>query len=91
MTAVSLAVVWVVVAWWAVRTGFNPTDEGLLLAQAQRLLAGQLPHLDFVTPRPGGAALLHIPELLAPTPLLLTSRVVALVEMMAFAVAPSPS
>jgi hypothetical protein len=87
MTGVTLAVTWALIAWWAVRTGFNPTDEGLLLAQAQRLLGGQLPHLDFVTPRPSGAALLHVPELLAPTPLLLTSRVVALLEVLAFAVA----
>ena len=61
--------------------GFNPTDEGLIAATSQRLLDGQVPHLDFITPRTAASAYLHLPELLLPTPLFLTGRVVALVEV----------
>ena len=62
--------------------GFNPTDEGLIAATSQRLLEGQVPHLDFITPRTALSAYLHIPELLLPTPLFLTGRLVALGEVM---------
>jgi hypothetical protein len=46
------------------RLGFNPTDDGFILAQSRRLLSGEVPHLDFISIRPVGSALLHIPELL---------------------------
>ncbi|MFN8587569.1 MAG: hypothetical protein U0704_07165 [Candidatus Eisenbacteria bacterium] len=42
--------------------GFNPTDDGFVLAQARRLLDGELPHRDFVSVRPVGSALLHAGE-----------------------------
>jgi hypothetical protein len=64
--------------------GFNPTDEGLIAATSQRLLDGQVPHLDFITPRTAASAYLHLPELLLPTPLFLTGRAVALVEVVLF-------
>src|SRR5690349_11471336 len=43
--------------------GFNPTDDGFVLAYGRRLLDGQVPHRDFITIRPVGSALLHLPEL----------------------------
>ncbi|MDQ3690384.1 MAG: hypothetical protein M3406_10185 [Chloroflexota bacterium] len=64
--------------------GFNPTDEGLIAATSQRLLDGQVPHLDFITPRTAASAYLHLPELLLPTPLFLTGRLVAVVEVMLY-------
>ncbi len=42
--------------------GFNPSDEGLVLAQARRVVQGGTPHIDIVSPRPLGSALLHAPE-----------------------------
>jgi hypothetical protein len=42
--------------------GFNPTDDGFILAYSRRLLDGQVPHLDFISIRPVGAALLHMPS-----------------------------
>ncbi|CAB4615461.1 unannotated protein [freshwater metagenome] len=68
------------------RIGFNPTDDGLILAQSSRLLAGETPHLDFATPRPVGSAILHLGELLVPSPLLLTSRFVVLLEILMTAI-----
>lgn len=44
--------------------GFNPTDDGFVLAYGRRILDGQAPHRDFIAIRPVGAALLHLPELL---------------------------
>lgn len=46
------------------RFGFNPTDDGFVLAYGRRLLEGQVPHRDFISIRPVGSALLHLPELL---------------------------
>jgi hypothetical protein len=44
--------------------GFNPTDDGFILAYSRRLLDGQVPHRDFISIRPVGSALLHAPWLL---------------------------
>lgn len=41
--------------------GFNPTDDGFILAYSRRLLDGQIPHRDFISIRPVGSALLHAP------------------------------
>lgn len=82
-------------AWWLVftggllcavaafsRSGFNPTDDGLILAQAERIRSGAAPHAQIVSPRPLGSPLLHLVDLAMPTPVLLTSRVIVLVEML---------
>ena len=74
----------VVLAVTVVGDGFNPTDEGLIAATSQRLLDGQVPHLDFITARTAASAYLHLPELLLPTPLFLTGRLVALGEVVLF-------
>jgi hypothetical protein len=65
--------------------GFNPTDEGLVLSYGYRILHGEIPHLDFISPRPIGSSVLHLVDFLIPGPLLLTSRVIALCEMTAIA------
>ena len=87
-------------AWWAaplaaatafavaiattVRNGFNPTDEGLIVAYAHELLAGRVPHRDLVFSRPMGSSLLHLVDLALPTPLLLTGRALGAAEIFAF-------
>ena len=43
--------------------GFNPTDDGFTLAYTRRILEGQIPHRDFITIRPIGSPLLHLPVL----------------------------
>lgn len=43
--------------------GFNPTDEGFVLAASRRILDGQIPHLDFLSLRPAGSAYIHALEL----------------------------
>lgn len=68
------------------RIGFNPTDEGMVLAYANRIVGGQVPHRDFITPRPVGASLLHMVDLFAPGPLLIRSHVITLAEMTTIAI-----
>lgn len=63
------------------RLGFSPTDEGFILAQSRRLLLGEVPHRDFITIRPAGSPLLHIPELLAGDHAFLVSRLVFWIEI----------
>lgn len=41
--------------------GFNPSDDGFILAGSRRILEGQIPHLDFISIRPAGSYYLHLP------------------------------
>ncbi|MBY0275813.1 hypothetical protein K2Z84_10750 [Candidatus Binatia bacterium] len=74
-----------ILVWWmfqiGARVGFCPMDEGLVLAQAHRLLLGQTPHIDFITPRPALSAVLHLGDLALPLPTFLASRLVALLQI----------
>ena len=49
--------------------GFNPSDDGVILAQSYRLLQGQIPHLDFISIRPIGSAVFHSIHFISPLPL----------------------
>lgn len=64
--------------------GFNPSDEGVILAQSFRLLAGEIPHLDFISIRPIGSAFFHSINFLLPGPVILISRWVTLFQYMAY-------
>ena len=78
----SLLLFFIVFAFQISRIGFNPTDDGLILAQSKRLLLGQIPHLDFLSPRPVGSPLLHTLEILLPFPQIFTSRLFAITEVL---------
>ena len=47
------------------RAGYSPTDDGMILALARRLVSGEVPHRDFISVRPVGSGLVHAPFLLA--------------------------
>jgi hypothetical protein len=88
---VALAVAWppVLVAWvylFIGRLGFYPTDEGLIQGWSYRILLGQVPHRDFVSPLPMGSALLHLVDFAIPGPLFEVSRVIAMVEYTGYAI-----
>jgi hypothetical protein len=68
------------------RYGFNPTDEGFVNGVAYRVLQGEIPHRDFIWARPVGSAYLHAAELLLPSPGLMTSRAIALAEIIGYSV-----
>jgi nitrate reductase NapE component len=65
-------------------TGLVSPDDGFILAESRRILSGQVPHRDFITPRPAGSALLHCIDFLLPMPLLSASRLVSAVEVVAY-------
>ncbi|OGG07845.1 hypothetical protein A2777_03215 [Candidatus Gottesmanbacteria bacterium RIFCSPHIGHO2_01_FULL_40_15] len=47
--------------------GFNPTDDGTVLAGAKRILVGQIPYKDFISIRLPGSYYLHAPFLIVGT------------------------
>lgn len=62
--------------------GFNPTDDGYIVSQSQRILDGAVPHADLLSPRPLGSAFLHTVDVLLPLPLYDATRLVFCLEMM---------
>jgi hypothetical protein len=44
--------------------GFNPTDDGWLLAGSRRIIEGQIPHYDFISHMPTFSFFLHAPFVL---------------------------
>ncbi len=63
------------------RFGFNPTDQGFVLAQVWRVLHGEIPQVDFLGPRPFGSAYLHLIDHLVPAPLMIGSSFVMMVQL----------
>ncbi|HEX6476011.1 MAG TPA: hypothetical protein VF005_01960, partial [Acidimicrobiales bacterium] len=68
------------------RLGFNPTDDGYILAESYRILHGEVPHLDFISPRPVGSPIIHLLDFTLPLPLMTASRLVTTAELVATAV-----
>jgi hypothetical protein len=66
------------------RIGFNPTDEGFVIAQSHRLLHGEVPHRDFISPRPAASAVLHMLDFALPIALFEGSRLIALGEVVVY-------
>jgi len=85
-----LAVALILTGWAfysACLLGFCPTDEGYFLAQTWRLLNGEFPHRDFISPRPVGSAAFHALDFLVPLPLLEASRLIGLLEVVLYSTA----
>ncbi len=64
--------------------GFNPSDDGVILAQSYRLLQGQVPHLDFISIRPVGSAVLHLIHFISPLPLEISARWFTLLQYLTY-------
>jgi len=60
--------------------GFNPSDDGVVLAQSYRILHGEVPHRDFISIRPAGSAYMHMIHFFSPLPLEISSRWLAWME-----------
>ncbi len=54
--------------------GFNPTDDGVVIAQSWRILNGEIPHKDFISIRPAGSGYLHTIHFFSPLPLMVSAR-----------------
>jgi hypothetical protein len=66
------------------RLGYNPSDDGYVLSQSHRILLGQVPHRDFISPRPDLSAYLHLIDLALPLPRMISVRVVGLAEILLY-------
>ncbi|KZB81377.1 hypothetical protein [Amycolatopsis regifaucium] len=63
------------------RFGFHPSDQGFILAQAWRVLHGEVPHSDIISARPLGSAFLHVVDFVLPGPLFFVSSVLSMLEI----------
>jgi hypothetical protein len=72
----TVAPVVLILVFWRTQAlyGFNPSDDGFILAQSWRLIHGEIPHVDFTSPRPLGSAFIHAPFALLPVGMLAISR-----------------
>ena len=66
--------------------GFNPSDDGVILAQSYRILNGEVPHRDFISIRPAGSAILHIIHFFSPLPLEISARWLVLTEYLIYSI-----
>jgi len=61
--------------------GFNPTDDGVVLAQSYRIINGEIPHKDFISIRPVLSGILHTIHFQSSLPLFESGRVFVLFEI----------
>ncbi len=54
--------------------GFNPTDDGVILAQSYRMLNGEIAHKDFISIRPVFSGILHSIHFFSSLPLMISAR-----------------
>ncbi|OXM63887.1 hypothetical protein [Amycolatopsis vastitatis] len=69
------------------RWGFHPSDQGFILAQAWRVLHGEVPHADIISARPLGSAVLHVADYALPMPLFFGSSFLAMIEIIVATIA----
>ena len=51
------------------KEGFNPSDDGVILAQSWRILNGEVPHRDFIAMKPALSGFLHTIHFYSPIPM----------------------
>ncbi|MEU4519727.1 hypothetical protein AB0F52_13540 [Amycolatopsis sp. NPDC024027] len=69
------------------RFGFHPSDQGFILAQAWRVLHGEVPHADIISARPLGSAVLHVADFALPMPLFFGSSFLSMIEIIVATIA----
>ncbi|MFA6128033.1 MAG: hypothetical protein WC699_12060 [Bacteroidales bacterium] len=68
------------------KEGFNPSDDGVILAQSYRMLQGEVPHRDFISIRPAGSAVMHLIHFFSPIPLEISARWMVLIEYLIYSI-----
>ena len=64
--------------------GFNPSDDGVVLAQSYRIINGEIPHKDFISIRPVFSGVLHTIHFASPFPLVISGRIFVLFQFFLF-------
>jgi len=67
--------------------GFNPSDDGVILAQAFRIFNGEIPHKDFISLKPTLSGFIHSIHFYSPLPLQTSARWFVLFEFLIFSFA----
>lgn len=84
-----LTLILIVISFFAINyvenEGFNPTDEGVVLAQSWRIINGEVPHSDFISIRPAASGFLHSIIFAFPGPLVSNARWFVLFQYFAIA------
>jgi len=75
-----------VVTSYVCNEGFNPSDDGVILAQSYRIINGETAHEDFISIRPVFSGVLHTINFLSPLPLVISGRYTALIEYYIYSV-----
>lgn len=65
--------------------GFNPTDEGVVLANSWRVINGEIPHKNFISIRPAMSAYLHTINFILDTPIVVNARYFVLFQYLTIA------
>lgn len=68
------------------KEGFNPSDDGMIVAQSYRILHGEIPHRDFITVKPALSGYIHTIDFVLPFSLFENGRFIILIEIFAAAV-----
>ncbi len=64
--------------------GFNPSDDGVVLAQSYRIINGEIPHNDFISIRPVFSGVLHTIHFASPFPIIISGRIFVLLQFFLF-------
>ena len=84
-TAIILAVTFVLDGYIN-KEGFNPSDDGVVIAQSYRIINGEIPHKDFISIRPVFSGIMHSIHFFSPFPLVVSGRIFTLIEYYAYSV-----
>ncbi|MCD4681167.1 MAG: hypothetical protein K8S00_12355 [Bacteroidales bacterium] len=66
--------------------GFNPSNDGVILAQSYRIINGEIPHTDFISIAPVFSGILHSIHFYSPFPLVVSGRIFVLIEYYIYSV-----
>jgi hypothetical protein len=66
--------------------GFNPSDDGVILAQAYRLIHGEVAHSDFISIRPFLSSVLHSIHFFSPLPLFYSAKLFVIIQFLVISI-----
>lgn len=66
--------------------GFNPSDDGVILAQSYRIVNGEIPHKDFIAIRPVFSGILHSIHFFSGLPLEISARWFVVVQYFIYSI-----
>ncbi len=62
-------------------SGFNPSDDGMVVAQSYRIINGEIPHRDFISLRPVLSGYIHTLDFMLPFSIFENGRILMMAEL----------